>query len=226
LIISTEALANVMNKDEINNGLILGGGTVIALLVIVLAFLLTKPRIDKTQQEQLATYLEQLLVADSYNNNPSSDVIKLTHSALGSDQPLPVYRALYNDKPTGAVITAIAPDGYSGAIHLLIGVSVAGDIVAVRVTDHKETPGLGDDIDKRKSDWIDAFDDLSPSTMQVQDWQVKKDGGQFDQFTGATITPRAVIQSVYNVAQWYSDNQQSVYAQITESVVDKSELTR
>ena len=202
-----------MNKDEIKNGLILGGGTVVALLVIIFVFLFTKPQIDKTNQQQLSEHLAELLTPGSYNNNPAIDSVMLSHPALGSDHALPIYRAMQNDQPVAAVITAIAPDGYNGEINLLIGINVEGEVLAVRVTDHRETPGLGDDIDERKSNWIHSFDGLSAHLMQAKDWQVKKDGGQFDQFTGATITPRAVIQSVYKVAQWYLNNQQSVYGQ-------------
>ncbi len=202
-----------MNKEELKNGLILGSGAVIALLIIIFVFLFTKPHIDKTNQQQLSEHLAELLTPGSYNNNPASDSIMLSHPALGSDRALPVYRAMQNNKPVAAVITAIAPDGYNGDINLLIGISVEGEVLAVRVTDHRETPGLGDDIDERKSNWIHSFNGLPARLMQAKDWQVKKDGGQFDQFTGATITPRAVIQSVYKVAQWYLDNQQSVYRQ-------------
>lgn len=204
-------LVSNLNKNEYKNGLILGISTAAALLILVIAFQLTRAPIEKTTQAQLHSNLTQLLHADSYDNNPATDVITFTDAALGSNDPQPVYRARALGKPTGAVITATTQDGYNGTIKLLVGLSYEGNVVAVRVTSHRETPGLGDDIDIARSDWITAFNGLTPSSMQPDEWQVKKDGGNFDQFTGATITPRAVIQSVHSVAQWYQQNQDNVF---------------
>lgn len=208
---------STLNKHEYKNGLVLGCSTGIALLVIVIAFQLTRAPIEKTAQAQLQNNLTQLLAPNSYDNNPATDTILLSNPALGTDIPQPVYRARTQGTPTGAVITAIAPNAYNGSIELLVGLSYNGDVVAVRVTKHQETPGLGDDIDISRSSWISSFDGLSPSKMNPNDWQVKKDGGKFDQFTGATITPRAVIQSVHRVAQWYQKNQDKVFMNTLEN---------
>lgn len=200
-----------MNREEYRNGIILGGCTAIALLVIVLAFKLTEAPINKTTHDQLQNNLSELLVKGSYDNNPATDIIFLNDTALGSTEQQPIYRARASGKPTGAVVTAVAPDGYNGAIDLLVGFDFDGSVVAVRVTRHQETPGLGDDIEDRRSDWIQAFDGLSPNNMQPSDWQVKKDGGQFDQFTGATITPRAVVRAVQKTTAWYQNNRDTLF---------------
>ena len=99
-------------------------------------------------------------------------------------------------KPVAAVLEATAPDGYSGAIQLLVGADFNGTVLGTRVTEHHETPGLGDKIELRLSDWITHFAGKKISGADDANWAVKKDGGDFDQFTGATITPRAVVNAV------------------------------
>lgn len=208
--------AKSMNLNEYKNGLVLGGSTAIAILVIVLAFTLTRAPIEKTAQQQLQGNLNQLLITDSYDNNPATDIIMVSDPALGSTEQQPLYRARASGKPTGAVVSTTAPNGYNGPIKMLVGFNYDGDIVAVRVTHHQETPGLGDDIDEQRSNWIHSFDGLHPSSMKSGDWEVRKNGGAFDQFTGATITPRAVIHSIENTAQWYKSNRDNLFMDTPE----------
>lgn len=200
-----------MDAIEYKNGFVLGGCTAIAIAIIVLAFNLTRAPIEKTAKNQLQSNLSQLLITDSYDNNPATDIIFINDPALGGNEKQAVYRARALGNPTGAVLSIEAPDGYNGSINLLIGFNFDGSIVAVRVTSHQETPGLGDDIDEQRSNWIHAFDNLSPTLMQSGDWEVKKNGGSFDQFTGATITPRAVIQAVQKAAKWYLNNRDQLF---------------
>jgi len=200
---------------DIKNGLLLGLSTTVAVFVIVAAFKLTQKPILLTEQENLQTALLQLLAPDSFNNEPALDTLFLSDPALGSTEPRAIYRARNSGTPTGAVITSVAPDGYNGDIELLVGLSYQGDIIGVRVTSHNETPGLGDDIDTRKSDWIYAFDNLVVDEIEPEQWTVKKDGGRFDQFTGATITPRAIVSAVHQVALWYRQNRETVFRQPT-----------
>ncbi len=200
-----------LNSVDIKNGLLLGASATIAILMIVAAFLLTREPIRLTEQQNLHSDLSQLLIPDSFNNDPVLDTIYLSSPALGSVDPSVIYRARKNDTPTGAVIASTAPDGYNGDIELLIGLSYQGDIVGVRVTHHNETPGLGDDIETRKSDWIYSFNNLIVGDIKPEEWNVKKEGGRFDQFTGATITPRAIVSSVHRVALWYQQNREAVF---------------
>lgn len=172
---------------------------------------LTREPIRLTEQQNLHGDLSELLTPGSFNNDPALDTIYLSSPALGSVGPKVIYRARDNDTPTGAVITCIAPDGYNGDIGLLVGLSYNGNIVGVRVTHHNETPGLGDDIETRKSDWIYSFDNLIVGDIKPEEWNVKKEGGRFDQFTGATITPRAIVSSVYRVSLWYQQNREAVF---------------
>jgi len=178
-----------LKSIDIKNGLVLGGSAALAILVVVAAFALTQEPIRLTEQRNLQQNLLQLLAPNSFNNNPALDKIYLKAPAFGSDELMAVYRARDNGTPTGAVFTSVAPDGYNGAIELLIGLSFQGDIIGVRVTQHNETPGLGDDIDAKKSTWIYSFNNLMVNEMKPEQWNVKKDGGRFDQFTGATAKP-------------------------------------
>lgn len=201
-----------MKHTDIKQGLTLGAATIIALLVIIITFYATRNTIEKTEQRYLEQILMELIEPNSYNNQPALDTIQVTHSSLGSKDLKTIYRARQDGQATGLVISAVAPDGYNGNIDMLIGLNYEGTIVGVRVSNHNETPGLGDDIDIKRSDWIKSFDALSPTAMPDFAWQVKKDGGQFDQFTGATITPRAVVQAVHRVANWYQIERDSIFS--------------
>jgi len=207
-----------LKSVDIRNGLALGASAATAIAVIVVAFLLTREPIRLTSQQNLHNNLSQLLAPDSFNNDPALDTIHLSDPALGSEKPQVIYRARDNGTPTGAVITCVAPDGYNGDIELLVGLSYQGDIIGVRVTHHNETPGLGDDIETDKSDWVYSFNNLSVGDIRPEEWNVKKEGGRFDQFTGATITPRAIVSSVHRVVLWYQKNRDVVFVQPPDTI--------
>ncbi|HIE5254938.1 TPA: electron transport complex subunit RsxG, partial [Serratia marcescens] len=114
--------------------------------------------------------------------------------------PHRLYLARKNGQPTAAALETTAPDGYSGAIKLLVGADFNGTVLGTRVIEHHETPGLGDKIELRISDWISFFSGKKIEGPDDKRWAVKKDGGMFDQFTGATITPRAVVNAVRRTA--------------------------
>jgi electron transport complex protein RnfG len=124
-----------------------------------------------------------------------------------------VYRARLHGEPVALVIAAVAPDGYSGTIRLLVGINVDGSLSGVRVVAHRETPGLGDAIEEERSDWILGFTGKSLQNPPLQKWAVKKDGGAFDQLTGATITPRAVVKAVRQALLYYRDQKDALFAQ-------------
>lgn len=204
---------SILRSTETRNGLLLGAAVCLALLLISSVFFLTRNQILDTQSTQLKSHLSQLLVKDSFNNEPSTDTVLISDIALGTNKPVTIYRARNNDQPVAAVITAMTPAAYNGPISYLLGISYSGDIIALRVTNHTETPGLGDDIEIRRSDWVRSFEQLNPTAMSESAWQVKKDGGQFDQFTGATITPRALVRSVHQVAHWFARNRDTLFSQ-------------
>ena len=156
---------------------------------------LTKSTIDEQATLQQKALFDQVLPTDRYNNNLRDSCYLVTAPALGKGMHR-VYIARHDERPVAAILEATAPDGYSGAIQLLVGVDFNGTVLGTRVTEHHETPGLGDKIELRLSDWITHFSGKTISAENDPHWAVKKDGGDFDQFTGATITPRAVVNAV------------------------------
>lgn len=149
---------------------------------------LTKSTIDEQATLQQKALFDQVLPTDRYNNNLRDSCYLVTAPALGKGMHR-VYIARQDERPVAAILEATAPDGYSGAIQLLVGVDFNGTVLGTRVTEHHETPGLGDKIELRLSDWITHFSGKTISAENDPHWAVKKDGGDFDQFTGATITP-------------------------------------
>lgn len=153
-----------------------------------------------------------------YDNDLLKDSRQLAPSAaLGLDDASTAYLARKDGRPSALVLEAVAPDGYAGKIRLLIAVAADGTLLGVRVTQHKETPGLGDYIEPRKDrnkqrPWISQFDGLSLATVGEREWRVKKDSGRFDSLAGATITPRAVIRAVHKALQYVAENRQQLFA--------------
>ena len=202
------------------------GETALTLLAFIVFFtallawvyLFSRPVIESAARSEKLVVLNQILPPSAYNNDPLQDTITLPpEPALGTKSSSTVYRARLNNKPVGLIMDVIAPDGYSGAIKLLVAFSASGQVMGVRVLEHKETPGLGDYIDPRKDKnkghlWIDQFNAV-PTTYGRQEWHVKKDGGEFDAYAGATISPRAVVKAVYNAQKFVSNNLAVLFAQ-------------
>ena len=171
--------------------LLLGSVTLLTSSLLVLANYLTATEIRAAEQQDLVHSLTQVLPIQ-YENNLLKDTLVLPN-VEGHD--LVVYRARQN-KQVVAVIFQVSERGYSGPILLTLGISKQGELLGVRVVKHTETPGLGDKIEAEKSDWMLGFNGKSLDNLSPAQWRVKKDGGSFDQFTGATITPRAVVRAV------------------------------
>lgn len=173
----------------------------------------TRDQIAANERATLLRKLHRLISPEQHDNVLLEDTVSVRdETLLGSDEPVMVYRARKNGEPVALVIAAIAPDGYSGSIKLLVGINVDGSLSGVRVVAHRETPGLGDAIDEARTDWIRIFDGKSLQAPDVSRWAVRKDGGEFDQLTGATITPRAVVKAVRNALLYYQDNQEALFA--------------
>ncbi|MGD9887731.1 MAG: electron transport complex subunit RsxG [Halothiobacillaceae bacterium] len=188
-----------MNKLQIGlTGLVLAAFTVVGVGIVAWMHHATKAEIAKQTEAALNRQLAAVL-PQGFDNDPATSARELASDALfGGKGEAMLYTARQGTKPIGWALRVIAPNGYSGAIHLLVGVDVQGKIAGVRVIAHKETPGLGDPIEIEKSPWIESFRGKSLLNPDNKGWHVKKDGGTFDQFTGATITPRAVVQAVHN----------------------------
>lgn len=194
--------------------LLLGLFAVLGTGLVALTFDNTHERIAANERAALLRNLHVLIPPERHDNDLFNDVIEVTSpDALGSAEPVAVYRARKDGWPVALVIAATAPDGYSGAIRLLVGINADGTLAGVRVVGHRETPGLGDAIDVERSDWILGFDGRSLDDPQESRWAVKRDGGHFDQFTGATITPRAVVKAVKKALLYFQRNSQRLFAE-------------
>ncbi len=168
----------------------------------VLAFTneFTHDTIAQRAVDDMQNSLAQVIPAAIHDNNPVIDAIVMP-GAEGQD--MKVYRAMRGGKVTG-VAYEIVGHGYGGEIHLMLGVDPDGKVLGVRATAHKETPGLGDKINDKKTDWITRFTGLSLGSPPAEKWKVKKDGGQFDQFSGATITPRGVVAAIRTGLEFFA----------------------
>lgn len=200
--------------------------TAVILLVFVVVFtsllagvfLWTRPAIEAAAAAEKMKLIGEVLPPAVYDNDLLNDRRRLAPSvALGLDEASTAYLARRGGRPSALVFEAVAPDGYAGKIRLLIAVAADGTLLGVRVTQHKETPGLGDYIEPRKDKnkqrpWITQFDGLSLATVAEQEWRVRKDGGRFDSVAGATITPRAVIRAVRKALQYVAENRQQLFA--------------
>lgn len=169
----------------------------------------THARIEANERATLLRKLSQLIPPAEYDNTLLDDVIELHED--GADTPQYVYRARRAGQPVAVVMTVLAPDGYNGAIHLLVGIHADGTLAGVRVVSHRETPGLGDAIEEQRSDWIHQFDGRSLQNPAENHWAVRKDGGDFDQLTGATITPRAVVKAVRASLLYYRAHRDQLF---------------
>lgn len=156
---------------------------------------LTKTTIARQSASQQKQLFDQVIPPERYDNSPQQSCFLVQDPQLGAGAHR-LYVARKGGQPVGVIMEATAPDGYSGAIQLLVGADFSGTILGTRVTQHHETPGLGDKIELSHSDWITGFSAQKIDGADDPRWAVKKDGGQFDQFTGATITPRAVVNAV------------------------------
>ena len=174
----------------------------------------TEERIADNQRRALLKSLHELVPSDRYDNDIYTDIVYVRNSELlGTEAPVPVYRARKGGWPVAAVLAPVAPDGYNGNIHLLVAIQLNGTLAGVRVIQHRETPGLGDTIEAERSDWILNFADKSLLTPGEHQWKVKRDGGTFDQFTGATITPRAVVKAVKEALLYYQAYSHTLFEQ-------------
>lgn len=172
----------------------------------------TEQQIAANERMVLLRNLYALIPQDKLDNDIAQDTLELAAAELlGTTRPSIVYRARKNGAPVAAIFNAIATDGYSGNIYLLIAVYHDGTLAGVRAVKHNETPGLGDGIEARKSNWILGFDGKSLDNPLPEKWKVKRDGGAFDQITGATITPRAIVKAVKNTLEYFQANREKLF---------------
>lgn len=210
-------LAKVISK----NGLILAIFAAVCVGLIAVTYFITRDTIASEMKAALARTLDQLVPASAYDNDVHHDCTLIpAGSELGNQSPLEVYRMRKQQQPVAVVMETVAPNGYNGKINLVVGIYDDATLAGVRATNHNETPGLGDKVDVKKSNWILGFEGLSLNNPAIEQWQVKKDGGVFDAFTGATITPRAVVEQVAKTLQYFEQHKASLFSSSTNCGVD------
>lgn len=201
----------MMQQSISKNGFMLFAFALTMAAILAFTYEGTKGDIAASERRAAKRALLEIIPQSRIDNDILTDTIILPKAirkqlsmAEGDNV---VYVGRKNQQVVAVIIPATAPDGYSGDIKLLAGVNANGTIAGVRVLAHKETPGLGDKIDLRKNNWITSFNGRSLNNPTSSRWKVKKDNGEFDQFTGATITPRAVVHRVHQVLNVVNDNQ-------------------
>lgn len=197
--------------------------TIFALITagtLAAIFLKTKDRIAEQEQQAAAKALLEIVPRAVHDNDMLSDIWEIPStllSELNLKQPSVIHIAKKSEQPVAIILPITAPDGYSGDIKLLVGIMIDdASIAGVRVLSHKETPGLGDKVDLKKSDWILGFNGRSLQNPLPDRWAVRKDGGEFDQFTGATITPRAVVNQARNALEFYLRHKKTILGEPDE----------
>lgn len=192
---------------------ILGSFAVGGVGLVAVTHELTDARIAENQREAMMAKLEAIVPEGRMSNDPLQDRIEVSDPGLLGSPVTEVYRVRDDDEPVALILKPIVPDGYAGPIKLLVSVLRDGSLGGVRVISHHETPGLGDKIEERKDDWIiEQFNGRSLGEPPIEQWTVKRDGGAFDQFTGATITPRSVVNAVKGTLLFVQQHGDALYA--------------
>ena len=193
--------------------LLLAGFALLASALLGLADYNTRDVIKLRLEEDLRASLAEVIPDSFYDNNLLEDTVYIAskEDKLGTDQMM-VYLGRKNGKVNAVSFRLVASGGYSGPINLIMGVDKDGKVLGVRIIAHAETPGLGDKIEVSKSSWILNFEGRSLQNLTIEQWAVKKDGGVFDQFSGATITPRAIVKAVHQGLKFFENHRAELLA--------------
>jgi electron transport complex protein RnfG len=211
-----------MNKAPILiAAVILGSFAVGGVGLVAMTHELTDARIAENQRQAMLAKLKAIVPAERMVNDPLADRIEVSDPDLLGAIQTEVFRVRGDDGPVAVILQPVVPDGYAGPIRLLVSVLRDGSLGGVRVLEHHETPGLGDKIDEKKDDWIvEQFSGKSLADPVPEKWQVKRDGGVFDQFTGATITPRSIVKAVKNTLLFVEREGDALYVPSQQPVPD------
>jgi electron transport complex protein RnfG len=204
----------MLGSSITKNSLLLGAFALVTTAVLALTAEITKERIAKSEREAQQKALFEIVPRTIHDNDMLNDVIKVPEDAwagLGLKSGGEIHVARHVDETIAAIIPAVAPDGYSGDIRMIVGINADGTIAGVRILDHHETPGLGDKIDLKKSSWVLDFNGKSAQNPALDHWKVRKDGGDFDQFAGATITPRAIVNQIRRVLEFVDAHRDELF---------------
>ncbi|MAW23845.1 MAG: electron transport complex subunit RsxG [Cellvibrionales bacterium TMED47] len=202
------------------NSTLLAVFTLITALILASTDRLTEDRIAKSERLAAQKALFEIIPLALHNNDLLLDIYPIPEkywTMLGLKSGGDVHIARLDALPVAAIIPSVTPEGYSGDIAMIVGVNFDGSVAGVRVVEHKETPGLGDKVDLRKSDWILGFNGKSLKNPEPNAWNVKKEQGKFDQFTGATITPRAVVHQIAKTLEYFNQDKQRLLNELSSA---------
>jgi electron transport complex protein RnfG len=206
------------------SGVTLASIAALCTALVALTWELTAERIEVNKTAWLERSLQPALAGLFFDSSVTESMIRIPqpHELPGSEDAI-VYRVYAGDDPVAALFVVSARDGYAGPIRLLIGIAMDGTVTGVRVLEHRETPGLGDRVDASKSDWVLQFDGHSLRDPELAGWAIRSDGGEFDQLTGASITPRAVIKAIRETLIYFDANPDIIFAALPEPDVDATQ---
>lgn len=208
----------------VRSGLTLAAIAAVCTSLVALTWQATDARIAANEQAWLEQSLQPALSGLFFDSGISDSrlTIPAPHDLPGSGDAI-VYRVYSGEAPVAALFVVSARDGYAGAIRLLVGVDVEGTVTGVHVLEHRETPGLGDGIESSKSDWARQFAGRSFGDPVVSGWKIRRDGGEFDQLTGASVTTRAVVKAIRETLTYFENNSDAVFAAPADGHEEESE---
>lgn len=198
---------------------VIKGGATLAVIaavctaMVAFTYRLTGERIAANEQAWLEQSLQPALSGLFFDSGVSESklTVRAPHELPGSEDSV-IYRVYSGEAPVAALFVVSARDGYAGAIRMLVGIGMDGAVTGVHVLAHRETPGLGDRVETSKSDWVRQFDGRSLADPRIESWKIKRDGGYFDQLTGASVTPRAVVKAVKETLLYFEANREAVFS--------------
>jgi electron transport complex protein RnfG len=195
-----------------SSGIVLAVVAAVCTALVALTYRLTAPRIADNEKAYLEQSLRPALANVFYDNDLSeSTLVMPPPHGLPGTEPAIVYRLFSEEQPVAAVFVVSARGGYAGPIRLLIAIEYSGELTGVQVLEHNETPGLGDLVEPSRSDWLTQFANASLGEPPRDRWAIRRDGGAFDQLTGASITPRAIVRAVKETLLYYETNRDRVF---------------
>jgi electron transport complex protein RnfG len=213
-----DSLANVgTRKSRQRAAALLIAGLLGMIAVVTTLSQLTRDRIARNERLWLIAKLDALVPPELRDNDVYADRIQIrSRDMLGTDAPVTAYRARKAGAPAAIILSPTAADGYGGAIDLLVAIAYDGHVLGVQVLAHSETPGIGDGFEPRRTSWLQSFKQKSLQDPAPERWTIRKDGGDFDQFTGASVTPRAIMKAVRRTLEYYRANREMLFDAATQ----------
>jgi electron transport complex protein RnfG len=212
------------DSSILRGGLTLAAIAAVCTALVAFTYQLTDERIAANEQAWLEQSLQPALSGLFFDSGVSESVLTIPapHQLPGSEDAV-IYRVYSGESPVAALFVVSARDGYAGAIRMLVGVDIEGKVTGVHVLAHRETPGLGDRIQSDKSDWVQQFDGRSLGNPVAGRWKIKRDGGDFDQLSGASVTPRAVVKAVRQTLEYFDANAMTLFAAAADAADEVAE---